>query len=206
MFDLDLSLEGMLTAIELDDDINPNHYRVVVVPADDENYSRSIGVWNAIELWGTMTIRHLVQEMPPLAPEIREEISKIYAVEPWSDAEELFDIALWNVYSQQWWSDAVDVFHNAFRHGNKEDLNLPINLRYYSGRKGYIIEVEDQGEGFPVRQTIDLFHRQDEPNIEPYWTDEGQAFHNLHGSKNHIAYNDKGNICRVMHLKTEYQS
>lgn len=76
---------------------------------------------------------------------------------------------------------------NAFDHGNHRDCSKAIGVELMLTRKGALIAVTDEGNGFDVGLTFRRFREQ-----ECYFEGQGAGFRNLHRATSPVTYEDGG--------------
>src|SRR5437773_3754666 len=76
---------------------------------------------------------------------------------------------------------------NAFKHGNGRDPGKAISVELVLARKGTLVAVTDQGDGFDVRLTFRRFQEN-----ENYFVNHGCGFRNLHQAMSTVTYDNGG--------------
>ncbi|PYM12457.1 MAG: hypothetical protein DME18_11390 [Verrucomicrobia bacterium] len=76
---------------------------------------------------------------------------------------------------------------NAFKHGNGRDPGKAISVELVLARKGTLVAVTDQGDGFDVGVTFQRFQEQ-----RNYFVNQGAGFTNLHRATSAVTYENGG--------------
>ena len=85
---------------------------------------------------------------------------------------------------------------NAWIWGNDCDLDKPVEITVYFSRKGFLIQVKDEGKGFNVKQVLD-----DKNRGLRFYRNGGSAFTAMDNDKKHLySYNEKGNEAYMLCL------
>lgn len=130
-----------------------------------------------------MKIRSEISEIRKASSKIIEEVKDHVLNE-----EIIFDIRL----------SAEEALRNAIQHGNKDRIDLPVNISYSVDDKILEIVIEDKGEGFDYKSVPD-------PTTgENILKTSGRGVFLIHKLMDEVHYNDKGNRIRmVKYLRRE---
>lgn len=92
-----------------------------------------------------------------------------------------------------------EALSNAFCHGHRKDPHLPIELRVFRGKKGLLVQIKDNGQGFYVEDVLNRYQKN-----KRYYCTAGNGFH-LMASSTHfgIFYDRSGNIFHLLYLFDE---
>lgn len=83
-------------------------------------------------------------------------------------------------------------FSNAIKHGNKSNMELPLEVIIYSGEKGSALQIKDSGEGFNyLRQYIQTKNKDHDG--------KGTLLFDLNFSNIVISYENPGNVLDLMY-------
>ena len=89
-----------------------------------------------------------------------------------------------------------EALSNAFCHGHQKDPQRPIDLKVFRGRKGLLIQIKDDGEGFYVKEVQDRYLRK-----KRYYNTAGNGFHLMASSAHFgIFYDRSGTAFHLLYL------
>ncbi len=92
-----------------------------------------------------------------------------------------------------------EALSNAYCHGHQKDPHRPIALRVFSGKKGLLVQIKDDGQGFYVKDVLDRYRKN-----ERYYCTAGNGFHLMASSPHFgIFYDRSGTTFHLLYLFKE---
>lgn len=93
---------------------------------------------------------------------------------------------------------------NAFLHGNRNNVDLPVELNIYEGDKGLVTTVKNLGEGFDYRKVTFDLRQSLTIRKNSYSQRSGQGFYEFekpHFNPAEVSFSDYGRQVNILHLK-----
>lgn len=93
------------------------------------------------------------------------------------------------------WEAVSLALENAFLRGNKASIEAKVYVRVFQGNKGWVVQIENEGEGFDFREKFRAWESGKEVK-----QGSGRGWARLHASPVLAGYEGKGNIMNIVIL------
>lgn len=84
---------------------------------------------------------------------------------------------------------------NAYVHGHKRDVSLPISLKIFKGTKGVVTRIRDSGKGFDHKKVQELFKKR-----KKYWNNiHGCGFRRYNEKDYLVSFENNGTTINILY-------
>lgn len=85
-------------------------------------------------------------------------------------------------------------FENAFLHGSRQVLYLPISIKTFRGEKGCVVRFQDSGKGFDIEDKLRRLRR----GSEDFFIGGGAGLWHYDNDSVEVSFENKGNVVNIM--------